>query len=148
MREEKSLGSGVVLSFTNFNKKIRGSLQFLCLFVFQNRWVRSDQTVSSFQPEEVQQFGPDAACKSSVLAGLRPSWVSGYWNRASAELILLVVSFRDISTVVNEIIWQSVRGDVFQLFIEGAEGPEFLQLVNLSGLWQHEVDDHITWREK
>lgn len=58
------------------------------------------------------------------------------------------MSHGDVSIAVNEIIWQNVGGDVFQLFIEGAEGPEFLQLVRLSGLWQHKVDDHVAWREK
>lgn len=125
------------------------SFSFTSVFVFVcfSKSV-SKSVVSSFQPQEVQLFGPDAACKSFFLAGLRPSWVSSYWNQATAKLILLVMSFRDISIIINEIIWQNVRGDVFQLFIEGAEGPEFLQLINLSGLWQHKVDDHITWRGK
>lgn len=58
------------------------------------------------------------------------------------------MSFRDIGIIINKVIWQNVRRDVFQLFVAAAEGPEFLQLIGLSGLWQHEVDNHVTWREK
>lgn len=95
---------------------------------------RRSNCLELMQPLSPSSWQP---CEAGSLAAVR----SGHSSAAS-------VLFGDIIVTIDVIFWQGVRGDVPQLLIEGAEGPEFLQLVRFSGLWQHKVDDHVAWREK
>lgn len=64
--------------------------------------------------------------------------VSKIWN-----IKVHLLSLGDFQIIVDEVFRQRLRRNLPQLFIITTEGPELLQLINLSGLWQHEVNDHI-----
>lgn len=44
-----------------------------------------------------------------------------------------------------EILWEGLSWDTLQLLIVAAESPKFFEFIHFSSLWQHEMNNHITW---